>query len=166
MFRQTGAKAYELIDSRVIENMKLETIYENELAKCYEQGVLVKGTLEECAEFFNLPIKEVKKTIERYNHLATQGKDIDFGRREHLEPIGQGPYLMFSCITSVHHTMGGIEIDESARVIDINGKVIPGLYAASEVTGGIHGTNRLGSLSIPDTVAFGRIAAQSCISGK
>lgn len=166
MFRQSGAKAYELIDSRVIRNMNLESIYENELAKCYEQGVLVKGSLEECSEFFNLPLKEVKKTIERYNDLVAKGKDLDFGRKEHLEPIGQGPYLMFSCIASVHHTMGGVQIDELARVIDTNGDVIPGLYAAGEVTGGVHGANRLGSLSIPDTVTFGRIAAQSCIWGK
>lgn len=116
--------------------------------------------------FFNLPLKEVKKTIERYNDLVAKGKDLDFGRKEHLEPIGQGPYLMFSCIASVHHTMGGVQIDELARVIDTNGDVIPGLYAAGEVTGGVHGANRLGSLSIPDTVTFGRIAAQSCIWGK
>lgn len=166
MFNQTGAKAYELIDSRVIGDMGLENLYENELAKCYEQGVLIKGTLEECSEFFNLPIKEVRKTIERYNGFVAQGKDLDFGRKEHLEYIADGPYLMFSCIASVHHTMGGVQIDEFARVIDTNGEVIQGLYAAGEVTGGIHGANRLGSLSIPDTVAFGRIAAQSCILGK
>jgi len=166
MFKQTGAKAYELIDSRVIRDMNLESLYENELAKCYEQGVLVKGSLEECAEFFNLPIKEVRKTIERYNGFVEEGSDLDFGRREHLQYIEEGPYLMFSCIASVHHTMGGVQIDKFARVTDTDGKIIPGLYAAGEVTGGIHGANRLGSMSIPDTVAFGRIAAQSCLAGR
>lgn len=163
MFKQPNGKAYELVDSRVIRDMNLENLYENELVKCYEQGVLVKGTLEECSDYFKLPIDEVKKTIERYNSFAIQGKDRDFNRTEDLETIGEGPYLMFSCIVSVHHTMGGVEIDELARVIDTNGKPIPGLYAAGEVTGGIHGNNRLGSLSIPDTVTFGRIAAQSCV---
>lgn len=164
MLGQTDAKAYELIDSRVIREMNLEHIYENELAKCYEQGVLVKGSLEDCSDYFNLPIDEVKKTISTYNRFAKEGKDIDFNRTEHLGPIEEGPYFMFSCIVSVHHTMGGVEIDEQARVIDKEGKPIKGLYAAGEVTGGIHGSNRLGSLSIPDTVTFGRIAARSASS--
>lgn len=166
MLNQSNNMAYELIDSIVIEEMNLENLYKNELAKCYEQGVLVKGSLEECSKFFNLPFEEVKETIKRYNNFAKEGKDLDFNRTEHLEPIGEGPYLMFSCIVSVHHTMGGLEIDEFARVIDKSGNPIPGLYAAGEVTGGIHGANRLGSLSMPDTVTFGRIAARSCILGK
>lgn len=68
--------------------------------------------------------------------------------------IGDGPYFMFSSVVSVHHTMGGVEIDELARVIYTNGKPIPGLYAAGEVTGGIHGGNRLSSVAVPDTASL------------
>ena len=71
---------------------------------------------------------------------------------------------MFAGVVSVHHTMGGVDIDKNARVLDINKIPIPGLYAAGEVTGSIHGGNRLGSLSMPDTVTFGRIAARSAVN--
>lgn len=73
---------------------------------------------------------------------------------------------MFASVVSVHHTMGGVEIDISAQVLNENGDRIEGLYAAGEVTGGIHGGNRLGSLSIPDTVTFGRIAARSAVNNE
>lgn len=69
---------------------------------------------------------------------------------------------MFSSIVSAHYTMGGVEINEKAQVLNMAGNHIENLYAAGEVTGGVHGNNRLGTLSIPDTVTFGRIAAQTC----
>ncbi len=161
MLKQPDAKAYELIDSQVVQDMNLELLYEGEIAKCYEQGVLVRGSLRECCDYFDLPLEEVQKTIQRFNSFAEKGTDEDFGRTKNLEKIGDDTYYMFSCIVSVHHTMGGVEIDKYARVLGTDGKPIKGLYAAGEVTGGIHGENRLGSLSMPDTVTFGRIAAQS-----
>lgn len=158
---QTGAKAYELIDARVVQEMQLETLYEGEITKCSEQGVLVEGSLAECCDYFDLPLEAVQATIDRFNTFAKSGADTDFGRTKNLEQVEGPTYYMFSCIASVHHTMGGVEIDTEARVLDTDGMPIPGLYAAGEVTGGIHGANRLGSMSMPDTVAFGRIAAQS-----
>ncbi len=149
---------YEIIDDQVAKAMNLEEDYASEIARCLDQGVLIKGSLKECAEFFDIPYETLAATIEHYNEMAAQGVDTDFNRTD-LIPIGDGPYLMFACIVSVHHTMGGVEIDENAHVIDTKGNIIPNLYAAGEVTGGIHGANRLGSLSIPDTVCFGRIAA-------
>lgn len=71
-------------------------------------------------------------------------------------------YVMFSSIVSVHYTTGGVEINEKAQVLNMAGNPNPNLYAAGEVTGGVHGNNRLGTLSIPDTVTFGRIAAKTC----
>lgn len=161
MLLQTGRKAYELIDAKVVESMNLETLYESEIAKCSQQGVFVQGTLEECCDYFDLPLESVSESIERFNTFADAGIDEDFGRTKNLERVEGPTYYMFSCIASVHHTMGGVEIDTLARVLDSNGAPIPGLYAAGEVTGGIHGSNRLGSMSMPDTVTFGRIAAQS-----
>ena len=112
------------------------------------------------------PVKTLKATVDRYNQYAEAGQDPDFGRTDQLQPLGEGPYMMFSAVVSVHHTMGGVQIDPDARVIDTEGHPIPGLYAAGEVTGGIHGANRLGSCSIPDTVTFGRIAARSALAMK
>jgi succinate dehydrogenase/fumarate reductase flavoprotein subunit len=56
--------------------------------------------------------------------------------------------------------MGGLRIDANTRVLDVSGKVIPGLYAAGEITGGIHGTNRVGCNAVPDALIYGRIAGQ------
>ena len=76
----------------------------------------------------------------------------------------QGPFDIMKAVPAVHHTMGGIKIDEKARVIDTNGNVIKGLYGAGEVTGDIHGTNRLGSDAIADITVFGRIAGKNVMS--
>ncbi len=76
----------------------------------------------------------------------------------------QGPFYIMKAVPAVHHTMGGIKIDEKARVIDTNGNVIKGLYGAGEVTGDIHGTNRLGSDAIADITVFGRIAGKNVMS--
>ena len=163
---QPSATSYELIDSKVIEEMDLEGKYRDELLRGYDQGVIFKGTLEECSKFFDIPVEQVEHTVERYNSFVESGADLDFNRTKDLRKIEEGPYIMFASVVSVHHTMGGVEIDISAQVLNENGDRIEGLYAAGEVTGGIHGGNRLGSLSIPDTVTFGRIAARSAVNNE
>ncbi len=166
ILNQTNSIAYEIVGQSVIEELGLDEEYMDELLRGMEQGVIVMGTLEECANHFNLPYNTLQKTLEHYDAMVKNGVDTDFGRTQQLKPIQDDHYLMFSSIVSVHHTMGGVEINENAQVLDIEGNIIPGLYAAGEVTGGIHGNNRLGTLSIPDTVTFGRIAAKSCYKEK
>jgi succinate dehydrogenase/fumarate reductase flavoprotein subunit len=61
----------------------------------------------------------------------------------------------------LHYTMGGLEIDPEARVIGTGGKPIPGLFAAGEVAGGVHGANRLGGSSLLGCVVFGRVSGDS-----
>ena len=163
---QTGAMIYELIEQSVVDEMQLDETIEAEVQRCYDQGVLAMGTLQECAAFFDIPPAGLEAAVNRYNQYAAIGSDPDFGRKDQLQPLGEGPYMMFSAVVSVHHTMGGVQIDTNARVLDGQGEPIPGLYAAGEVTGGIHGANRLGSCSIPDTVTFGRIAARSALAMK
>lgn len=159
---QTNSTAYELVALNVIEELKLNEDYADELYRGIDQGVIVIGTLEECANHFNISYKDLERTLNRYNEMAEEGKDRDFGRTQMLLPMKDDQYMMFSSIVSVHHTMGGVEINEKAEVLSLTGNPIEGLYAAGEVTGGIHGNNRLGTLSIPDMITFGRIAAQSC----
>ncbi|KAF5059289.1 Urocanate reductase [anaerobic digester metagenome] len=79
--------------------------------------------------------------------------------------IESGPYYAIPQWPSVHHTMGGLAITEKTEVLDIWNKVIPGLYAAGEVTGGVHGTNRLGSNAIPDAAVHGWIAGEVAVKG-
>lgn len=164
--KQTDSMVYEIIDASVVAEQKLYEDYKAEIEQCLKSGVLAIGTIEEVCEHFGVPANEVKETIAHYNSLVESGIDTDFGRKDNFNKIGEGPYFMFSSVVSVHHTMGGVQIDELARVIDTNGNVIPGLYAAGEVTGGIHGGNRLGSVAVPDTAIFGRIAAQNCVLNK
>ncbi len=161
--KQTNARVYELIDNRTTQEMRLEEKYAEEIQKCIDQGVMIKGTLKECASFMGIPVSTLQYTINKYNNMVINGKDTEFDRKN-IKYIDKGPYYMFSSIVSVHHTIGGVEIDTSARVIDKYGNAIPGLYAAGEVTGGIHGQNRLGSVALADSVVFGRIAAKTVAS--
>jgi fumarate reductase flavoprotein subunit len=73
------------------------------------------------------------------------------------------PYYAIKIAPGIHHTMGGVKINTKAEVINTEGQAIPGLYAAGEVTGGVHGGNRLGGNAVADIVIFGRIAAQSAM---
>ncbi|WP_304626660.1 FAD-binding protein, partial [uncultured Parasutterella sp.] len=77
----------------------------------------------------------------------------------------EGPWYACKKVPTVHHTMGGLEINDKAQVLDKNGKVIPGLYAAGETTGGIHGSNRLGGNAIADIMTFGRDAGTHAAKG-
>lgn len=164
--KQTDSMVYEIIDADVVAEQQLYETYQAEIDQCLKNGVLAIGTIDEVCDHFGVPADEVKKTIEHYNELVESGEDTDFGRTDNFNKIGEGPYFMFSSVVSVHHTMGGLEIDTLARVIDTDGNPIPGLYAAGEVTGGIHGGNRLGSVAVPDTAIFGRLAAESCMVSK
>ncbi len=159
--KQTNSLVYGLVDAAVTEEQQLHELYGTEIDQSIKKGVMAVGTLEEVCAEFGVPADVVAATIERYNSLVDAGEDTDFGRTANFNKFGEGPYIMYESVVSVHHTMGGVEIDETARVINTEGEVIEGLYAAGEVTGGIHGGNRLGSVAIADTVIFGRVAATS-----
>jgi len=104
--------------------------------------------------------ENLKATIEKHNGYIDNGEDLDFGKvmASTMVKIEDGPYYALPQFPSVHHTMGGLVIDTMTRVIDIYGQPIDGLYAAGEVTGGVHGTNRLGSNADADACGFGYIS--------
>ncbi len=142
-----------------------------ELEEGLKTGRVLKGeTFEELAKAINeYPIQgkfpqvtaeNLKATIEKHNGYIDAGKDDDFGKvmTNTMIKIENGPYYALSQFPSVHHTMGGLVIDEYTEVKDIYGNVIPGLYAAGEVTGGVHGTNRLGSNADSDACGMGYIS--------
>ncbi|GKS81588.1 urocanate reductase [Ligilactobacillus pabuli] len=111
---------------------------------------------------------DLNATIKQHNGYIEQGQDPDFGKvidKEIMIKIEEGPYYAIPQWPSIHHTMGGITINEKTEVEDIWGKVIPHFYAAGEVTGGVHGTNRLGSNAIPDCCVHGYIAGQMATNG-
>ena len=117
-------------------------------------------TVEELAKLIDVDPDNLQKSIDEYNAVVDGGEDR-LGLTTYDKKLGNPPYYAAKRIPTVHHTMGGIKIDTGARVLDKNDKPIPGLYAAGEVTGDIHGANRLGGNAIVDLAVFGRIAGEN-----
>jgi succinate dehydrogenase/fumarate reductase flavoprotein subunit len=126
---------------------------------------VVKGfdRLEELAAAYGLPLGELKATIETYNGHVEGGVDEDFGKPilPNADPLAHPPYYAIRLWPKVHHTMGGIQINAQAQVIGLDRQPIAGLYAAGEVTGGVHGACRLGSCAVTECLVFGRIAGRN-----
>lgn len=122
--------------------------------------IYVGDTLEELADKLNMDVTTLQNTINDFNECV-DGKVDTYGRTLFSTKLEHGPYVATPRQVSVHHTMGGLRIDKSAHVLDKNGNIIKGLFAAGEVTGGIHGGNRLGGNAVVDTVVFGKIAGKN-----
>ena len=143
-------------------------IFEKQL----ERGVLHEfATLADLAKAYGIPLEALKKSVSDYND-ALQGKGKDemgryfFPKAKPLAVDG-GPWYASILSPKVHHTMGGIETDKFCRALDIsNDRPIPGLYAAGEATGGVHGAVRLGSCAVVDCLVNGRIAGREAAKEK
>ena len=155
---KTGVKpTYSIFNEAMIPKMGTKEEVEKGMAK----GRFIKAeTLAELATKLGIPADAFQETITAHNTYMADGKDPDFGRQftKAMIPLTEGPFYAIAQWPAVHHTMGGLRINKDAQVIDIWGNPIPRLYAAGEVTGGIHGSNRLGGNAIPDCVVFGRVA--------
>ena len=124
-----------------------------------DNGLLYSGdTIAELAENMGVPADALEQTVKEFNEAVKADKPDEFGRTTWENTIETGPCYAPSFSPAVHHTMGGLEINGNAEVINTEGEVIPGFYAAGEVTGGIHGTNRVGGNAVPDALCFGKIA--------
>jgi len=161
LFAQTDAYLWVIVDSQVYPNTDVKNNFNETIGELMADNRAFSGdTIEELAEKINVPAENLKKTIEDYNN-AVDAKEDEFGRVLFGMKIEQAPFYAGARIPTVHHTMGGLEINTSAQVLDKDGNVIPGLYAAGEVTGGIHGSNRLGGNALSDIAVFGRIAGEN-----
>ena len=131
------------------------------------QGYIKKGytktgaTYEELAKELDVDPAAFANTMETWNSYVEAQNDPDFGRTSFANPLNNGPYYAIKVTAGVHHTMGGVTINSATEVLKEDGTVIPGLFAAGEVTGGVHGANRLGGTAVADFVVFGRIAGES-----
>lgn len=158
MLDQPKAIAWTIVDADGFELQKNSKGPENEAA--LKAGTLYHAdTIEDLAKKTGLPAKELKETIDTYNKAVDTKKD-PLGRAETVlvNKIIKAPFYAGRVTMKRHHTMGGVIINKDAQVIDRHGNVIPGLYAAGEVTGGIHGTNRVGGNAMADIFTYGRIA--------
>jgi fumarate reductase flavoprotein subunit len=151
---QPGSFAWLIMDQKMFDGSALFQGYMN-------KGYTIKGeTYEDLAKNINIPADVFAKTMNDWNSYVKQRKDPDFGRTSFIDPLDNAPFYAIKVTPGIHHTMGGLKIDGKTRVLKGDGSVIPGLYAAGEVTGGVHGGNRLGGTAVSDFVVFGRIAGK------
>ena len=120
-------------------------------------------TLEGLAGKLDMDPAKLQETVDAFNAAVDAGSD-EFGRTLYTTKLENGPWVATGRQACVHHTMGGVTIDTEARVLDESGAAIDGLYAAGEVTGGIHGGNRLGGNAVVDTVVFGKLSADTLVA--
>ena len=152
---QPGSYSWLIVDQAMVD------------ASSVIQGYIKKGytktgaTYEELAKELDVDPATFANTMETWNGYVEAKNDPDFGRTSFANPLNNGPYYAIKVTAGVHHTMGGVTINSATEVLKEDGTVIPGLFAAGEVTGGVHGANRLGGTAVADFVVFGRIAGES-----
>jgi urocanate reductase len=162
LMEQTDSWLWVILDAKNYPTEDKKNNFNESIAELIEQGRAFKGnTLEELAEAIGVDPVNLVKAVEEFNAAVDSGKADAFGRTLFDTKIDTPPYYAGARVPTVHHTMGGVEINEFTQVLDTNGEVILGLYAAGEVTGGIHGSNRLGGNALADILVFGRIAGES-----
>ena len=131
---------------------------------CLRKGVVKKfNHIDEIADCYRIPLHSLKNTIEQFNDYVQHRFDQDFNKPilPAAQPLKYPPYFCIRLWPKVHHTMGGVLINSKAQELNLSLQPIKGLYAAGEVTGGIHGACRLGSCAIVDCLVFGRIAGRN-----
>ena len=154
ILRQRSHEAFLVFDQGVRQSLASIETYAN-------QHLLSQGnTIEELASMVNISAAALAATVHRYNEQQQTGHDDDFGRSATEMPISLAtpPYYAVSVAPAIHHTMGGLSVNAQTQVLRADGTPIPGLYAAGEVTGGLHGANRLGGNGVADIVVNGRLA--------
>lgn len=161
-FAQKDGVYYMINDAKIIPADRKTTSGED-LDKLIAKGTVVEAnSLEELAKAIQVPVATLRKTVEAFNQSVDKKED-EFGRKIWVNKIDQAPFYATLRFPALHHTMGGVRIDKEAHVLDKKGAIIPGFYAAGEVTGGIHGANRLGGNAIADVMVFGRIAGKNAV---
>ena len=162
---QTGQVMFSIFDSEggFYAGVKELSDLDNLKAKGY---IYQAATLEDLAKQAGIDPEGLKATVARYNELVASGEDVDFHKDEIELKIEKAPFYCVPLSPTLHHTMGGLKINTEAQVLRDDGTVIPGLYAAGEVTGGLHGTNRVGGNALTDCVVFGRIAGKNAAENR
>lgn len=161
LLEQTDAFSYVITsgNNELEVNDKNTNIWGDNVEELVKAGKVFKAdTIEDLAKQINIDPAVLKETHDKFNSYVANGKDEEFGRTLFGKPLDKAPYYASPRVPTVHHTMGGVEIDLECQVLGKDGKPIPGLFAAGEVTGGIHGKNRLGGNALVDIHVFGRTA--------
>lgn len=146
---KNGSHIFSVFDENGHKSMRddMRSVFDSEADK---GAVFKERTIEDLAIRIGVPVENLKRSVQRLNEKLRAEKLT-------LTP----PFYSARLTLAVHYTMGGVRINADAQVLDRSGRIIPGLFAAGEVTGGIHGTNRLGGNGIADAFVFGRIAGRT-----
>ena len=162
ILNQTGQYCWVLWNDNIGKISNTVKAHANEYEAFTKQGIMTTCDDLKCiADFTKIPFDQLQKTVKRVSDMAGKGNDKDFNHRAGLMDMQQGKYYVIKAVPSTHHTMGGVRINEKAEALTAEGKVIPGLWAAGEVTGVTHGTNRLVGNAYTDIIVFGRIAGEA-----
>ena len=157
---QTDSTSYLIIDQKMVDESAV-------IAGYIKKGFTVEGeTVADLATAMGVDAANLESTIETWNKAVDAKSDAEFNRTSFAEKLDTAKFYAIQVAPGVHHTMGGVRINEKAEVLDAQGNPISGLFAAGEVTGGVHGSNRLGGNAVADFVVFGRIAGQSAAALK
>ena len=149
---QTGSYSWLVVDQAMADASSVIQGY-------IKKGYTVTGaTYEELGKAMGVDAAAFAETMEKWNGYVEAKNDPDFGRTSFANPLNTALYYAVKVTAGVHHTMGGLKINANTEVLNEKGEVIPGLFAAGEVTGGVHGANRLGGNAVADFTVFGRIA--------
>lgn len=152
---QPEKSAWLVVDQSMVDKSAV-------IAGYIKSGYTVTGaTYEELAKAMGVDETTFVSTMNTWNQAVEAKSDAEFNRTSFANPLTAAPYYAIKITPAVHHTMGGIVINPKAEVLNEKGEVISGLFAAGEVTGGVHGANRLGGNAVADFTVFGRIAGQS-----
>lgn len=152
--KQEGGYAWEIMDEKIRKENKA-------LDKYIKKKIVVQANdLASLAKEIGVDPATLEKTVAEYNKVAEAGSGDPFERTTGLAPLKEGPFYAIKVAPGIHHTMGGIRVDTKSEALTKDGKAIPGLYAAGEVTGGLHGANRIGGNAICDIIVFGRNAGE------
>ena len=152
---QTGGYSWLVVDQKMADASSVIQGY-------IKKGYTVEGkTYEELAEAMGVDSAAFAETMANWNQCVADKTDAEFGRTSFANPLDTAPYYAIKVTAGVHHTMGGLKIDTNTEVLDADGNAIPGLFAAGEITGGVHGANRLGGNAVADFTVFGRIAGKA-----
>ncbi len=152
---QTGSYSWLVVDQAMVDASSVIQGY-------IKKGYTVTGeTYEELGKAMGVDEAAFAETMNTWNGYVDAKNDPDFGRTSFANKLDTAPYYAIKVTAGVHHTMGGLTINTNTEVLKEDGSVIPGLFAAGEVTGGVHGANRLGGNAVADFTVFGRIAGKA-----
>ncbi|MFZ0446757.1 MAG: flavocytochrome c [Bacillus sp. (in: firmicutes)] len=155
ILKQTDKRAYLIVNQEMADENK-------SLAGYIKDGYATKGEdIASLAKEIIVDAATLEQTMATYAGFVKNGKDEEFERAHVTVSLEAGPYYAIPVTPGIHHTMGGIKIDPQTHVLNADGQAIPGLYAAGEITGGVHGGNRIGGNAVADIIVFGRIAGET-----